>query len=74
MFHLPGGALTAVRAGARSAEAPFSDGHADGRVGVCPLRLFAWYTAPAESAAGRDPVSVYPVNVRDGHIVVGVSA
>ncbi len=74
VFRLRSGEVRAVQAVCPHRGGPLADGQTDRRVVVCPLHLFAWNTVTGESAAGLDPVRVYPVRVDRGELVVEVPA
>ncbi|MEV4278105.1 Rieske (2Fe-2S) protein [Actinoplanes xinjiangensis] len=71
VFRLRDGSLRAVSAVCPHKGGPLADGQIDNKVVVCPLHLYAWDLATGCSQSGQPPISVYPVRVDDGHIILG---
>lgn len=71
VFRLRDGSLRAVSAVCPHKGGPLADGQIDNRVVVCPLHLYTWDLATGCSQSGQPSISVYPVRVDDGHIILG---
>jgi nitrite reductase/ring-hydroxylating ferredoxin subunit len=74
VFRLRDGSLRAVSAICPHAGGPIADGIADAEVVICPLHQHAFDLATGCSQTGQPPLTVYPVRVDEGELVVGVPA
>jgi nitrite reductase (NADH) small subunit len=71
VFRLRDGGIRAVSAICPHRGGPIADGLADLRVVVCPLHQHAFDLATGCSTTGQPPLTVYPVRIEAGRIVLG---
>jgi nitrite reductase/ring-hydroxylating ferredoxin subunit len=72
LFHLEDG-FYAIDDGCLHMEGPLSEGWVDGRVVTCPWHAWKYDLSTGERVDRRgSPTRVYPVEVRDGWIMLGV--
>jgi nitrite reductase (NADH) small subunit len=71
VFRLRDGSLRALSAVCPHRGGPLADGQIDLKQVVCPLHLNAWDLATGCSLTGQPPLTVYPVRVADGQILLG---
>jgi nitrite reductase/ring-hydroxylating ferredoxin subunit len=72
VFHLRSGALRATQALCPHAGGPLADGQLDDCVVLCPLHAAAYELATGAARGGDSALTLYPVRVEDGEVVVVV--
>jgi nitrite reductase (NADH) small subunit len=72
VFHLRDGSLRATQAWCPHAGGPLADGQTDLSTLVCPLHLRVFSLSDGTCAEG-EPITLYPVTVKDDEIVVDIS-
>ncbi|MCY1140908.1 Rieske (2Fe-2S) protein [Actinoplanes sp. Pm04-4] len=71
VFRLRDGSFRATQAVCPHKGGPLADGQIDLKQVLCPLHLNAWDLTTGCSLSGQPDLTVYPVGVADGKILLG---